>query len=104
MTNTADAAASSPGLLRRHYAPATPLILYPPGTLKAIEQKADEGFLFLGKTLQETAAHLFGKMRELDGAGLRVIHAELAPETGLGRAVNDRLRRAAARAGTQGGA
>jgi L-threonylcarbamoyladenylate synthase len=38
-------------------------------------------------------------MRRLDSGGWEGIVAELAPEQGLGVAINDRLRRAAARAG-----
>jgi hypothetical protein len=36
-------------------------------------------------------------MRELDGGGFARIVFEPAPATGLGAAINDRLRRAAAR-------
>ncbi len=45
----------------------------------------------------EAARRLFAKLHALDRAQLRCIHAELAPETGAGIAVNDRLRRAAAK-------
>jgi len=41
------------------------------------------------------AARLFAQMRELDSAGLDAIVVEAVPERGLGRAVMDRLRRAA---------
>jgi L-threonylcarbamoyladenylate synthase len=46
--------------------------------------------------LAEAAANLFAAMRRLDAAGLDVILADRFPETGLGHALNDRLRRAAA--------
>ncbi|MBI3998596.1 MAG: threonylcarbamoyl-AMP synthase [Armatimonadetes bacterium] len=41
------------------------------------------------------AANLFAQLRELDDAGLDAIVVEAIPEEGLGRAVMDRLRRAA---------
>ena len=43
----------------------------------------------------EAAANLFAALRRLDAAGVEVILAERAPEVGLGRAINDRLRRGA---------
>ena len=44
----------------------------------------------------EAAQHLFAALRELDKTDVNLILAELVPESGLGRAINDRLRRAAA--------
>jgi L-threonylcarbamoyladenylate synthase len=43
----------------------------------------------------EAAQNLFSYMRELDKLPIKVILAELLPEKELGRAINDRLRRAA---------
>jgi L-threonylcarbamoyladenylate synthase len=48
--------------------------------------------------LRGAARSLFGKLRSLDARGFRRIHVELAPGPGLAEAINDRLRRAAARA------
>jgi L-threonylcarbamoyladenylate synthase len=45
------------------------------------------------------AANLFAQMRELDDAGLDAIVVEGISERGMGRAVMDRLRRAAGQAG-----
>ncbi|MFI5254263.1 MAG: L-threonylcarbamoyladenylate synthase [Candidatus Limnocylindrales bacterium] len=45
----------------------------------------------------EAAARLFDALHRLDAAGLDRIVAQAVPETGLGRAIMDRLRRAAAR-------
>lgn len=45
--------------------------------------------------LREATANFFAALRRLDAAGLDLIVADLFPETGLGRALNDRLRRAA---------
>jgi L-threonylcarbamoyladenylate synthase len=46
--------------------------------------------------LQEAAQRLFMGMRLLDESAATVILAEFVPEIGLGRAINDRLKRAAA--------
>ncbi|MDR2069694.1 MAG: L-threonylcarbamoyladenylate synthase type 1 TsaC, partial [Spirochaetaceae bacterium] len=45
----------------------------------------------------EAAANLFDTLHELDRLGLSRIRAEEAPPGGLGPAINDRLRKAAAR-------
>jgi L-threonylcarbamoyladenylate synthase len=57
----------------------------------------------LSKTgsLTEAAANLFDMLHELDSLGLCVIHAEEAPQEGLGAAINDRLQRAAAKTSSQ---
>jgi L-threonylcarbamoyladenylate synthase len=44
----------------------------------------------------EAAANLFDTLHEMDRLGLSRIHAEEAPPAGLGSAINDRLRKAAA--------
>ena len=48
--------------------------------------------------LVEAAANLFAALRRLDGLGLDGVVVEPVPESGIGRAIMDRLRRAAARA------
>ena len=65
-------------------------------------RSAGEGFArveHLSKTqdLREAAANLYGAMRRLDEAGLDGIIAEPLPETGLGTAIMERLRKASAR-------
>jgi L-threonylcarbamoyladenylate synthase len=47
--------------------------------------------------LREAAANLFSVMRRLDEMDLDLIVAEAVPEQDLGRAIMDRLRRAAAK-------
>jgi L-threonylcarbamoyladenylate synthase len=47
-------------------------------------------------SLREAAAHLFSYLRQLDASGAQTIAVGPVPETGLGEAINDRLRRAAA--------
>ena len=44
--------------------------------------------------LREAAANLFSCLHRLDKAELDIIYAEPVPESGLGRAIMDRLRRA----------
>ncbi|MCX7645644.1 MAG: L-threonylcarbamoyladenylate synthase [Rhodobacteraceae bacterium] len=95
------AAPSSPGQLASHYAPGVPL------RLGATAPRPGESFLGFGRVagadlnlspsgdLVEAAANLFHHLRALDALG-RPIAVSPVPETGLGRAINDRLRRAAA--------
>jgi len=105
----------SPGTLPRHYSPHVPLTLLAPGepvprpgkrervgllTLKP-RPKA-EGYttvevLSQDGNLLEAAAHLFGALHKLDGLGLERVIVEPVPECGIGRAIMDRLRRAATR-------
>ncbi len=91
----------SPGRLTRHYAPEAKL------TLNATE--ADDGEILLGfgpvgtgrwslseaGDLREAAANLFRVLREADRERPVAIRVAPLPETGLGEAINDRLRRAA---------
>ena len=44
----------------------------------------------------QAARHLFAALRELDASDCEVILAEEFPDEGLGRAINDRLKRASA--------
>ncbi|MCB9274036.1 MAG: threonylcarbamoyl-AMP synthase [Lewinellaceae bacterium] len=104
----------APGMLKSHYAPRVPLVL---GELRALHEQyrgkavgvvafrqalpgiplQQQLILSPSGGLAEAARNLFAGMRYLDGLPLDVIIAELLPEEGLGRAINDRLRRAAAR-------
>ena len=102
---------SAPGMLSRHYAPRTPIVLdwseksldsykgrrigllafRKPGTslkfnhIEVLSKKGD---------LREAAANLFTAIRRLDDLRLDLILAESVPEVELGRAIMDRLRRA----------
>ena len=102
-----DAPQTAPGRLPQHYAPRTPLRLLPvaivPGQrvgLLAFQNRelfgnyAGVEVLSMTGDLREAATNFFGALRRLDAAGLDLIVAEPLPETGLGRALNDRLRRA----------
>jgi L-threonylcarbamoyladenylate synthase len=105
----------TPGALPWHYAPRTPLRLIDPNA--APRDPARGGLLWFGPkipprpyamsarvenlsasgNLREAAANLFAALHRLDAAGLDVIHATTVPESGLGRAINERLRKAAAK-------
>lgn len=95
----------SPGLLASHYAPHAAV------RLNATDVRSDEGLLAFGPALSgagvvfnlsatgdliEAAARLFAGLHTLDAARLQCIAVMPIPERGLGRAINDRLRRAAA--------
>ncbi len=96
----------SPGRLASHYAPRARVIL------NVIWPRYDVGLLAFGPdipqhpgpvrnlsvtgNLREAAANLFRMLRELDDTGVQTIAVMTIPNTGLGEAVNDRLRRAAA--------
>jgi L-threonylcarbamoyladenylate synthase len=103
---------STPGQLRSHYAPRTPLQLIPDSGSFAPSPSQRVGLLAWGRgehsakfaavrilsasqDLNEAAAHLFRFLRELDALELDLIVAEQLPEEGLGAAIMDRLQRAA---------
>lgn len=99
----------APGALLSHYAPRARV------RLEATDVRPGEGWLGFGQTpprgregarairnlsvsgdLAEAAANLFGHLRALDGGGAATIAVAPIPNEGLGEAINDRLRRAAA--------
>jgi L-threonylcarbamoyladenylate synthase len=96
----------SPGRLPSHYAPSLPVRLEATSALAgeallAFGPEAPSGFaevLWLSRTddLAEAAANLFAMLRRLDRPDYAGIAVMPIPERGLGRAINDRLRRAAA--------
>lgn len=95
----------SPGLLASHYAPNARL------RLDATEARPGEALLAFGPAapsqslvinlspsadLTEAAANLFAALRAFDEAGADAVAVMPIPDRGLGEAINDRLRRAAA--------
>jgi L-threonylcarbamoyladenylate synthase len=103
----ADAPASetlqAPGMLASHYAPKTQVRLdanetKPGEVLLGFGPKAPADALNLSPRgdLVEAAVNLFSHLRILDRAGARMIAVMSVPRHGLGEAINDRLRRAAA--------
>jgi L-threonylcarbamoyladenylate synthase len=95
----------SPGMLARHYAPGRPL------RLDADKARPGEALLAFGADappesssvknlspsgdLTEAAANLYRFLHELDREEFSTIAVCPIPDSGLGRAINDRLRRAA---------
>ncbi len=98
----------SPGQLLKHYAPNTSV------RLKAYDVNEGDALLAFGSTkfidvdkaievlnlsedgdLFEAASNLFSYMRRLDQTGAKTIAVMDIPTTGIGLAINDRLKRAA---------
>lgn len=94
------AAPASPGMILRHYAPSAPVRLHAerakPGEV-LIGFGAMDCTLNLSRTadLAEAAASLFAHLRAADALSPTAIAVARVPDTGLGEAINDRLRRAA---------
>jgi L-threonylcarbamoyladenylate synthase len=101
----------APGMLPKHYAPRTPMIIgHREKTMQAYRdkrigllafQEPEISFPFLHieilskkGDMKEAAANLFSAIRRLDALNLDLIVAEAISEVGLGRAIMDRLRRA----------
>lgn len=94
------AAPNAPGQLTSHYAPRASLRLNataarPGELLIGFGPVAGEMSLSEGADLAEAAARLFELLHQADAQG-RPIAVAPVPDTGLGAAINDRLRRAAA--------
>ncbi len=116
---------AAPGMLKSHYAPRKPVLLgrpeltdaagnwlftaqlagLPAGRIGVLTFRPQPDLPAHGLqialseqgSLPEAAQNLFAALRRLDQAEVTVILAEILPEEGLGRAINDRLRRAAVR-------
>lgn len=97
---------TAPGMMASHYAPSLPVRLdagtaapdeallafgpaVPPGAAESLNLSARGD-------LNEAAANLFAMLRALDRPAFSAIAVMPVPEWGLGEAINDRLRRAAA--------
>ena len=107
-----------PGMLKWHYSPRTPLQL---GSLRELlkdalmqnpqlkigalvfseklENLSEDVQIVLSaeRTLKEAGKNLYAALHALDELGFDLILAEKLPDTGLGRALNDRLERASQR-------
>jgi len=104
-----DDAPRSPGTKHRHYAPAAQVRLVddpseavrtsPAGYIGLDAPDAPDAFrsVHVAADMEAYAHRLFAFFRECDRAGCDTIYAQTVPNEGLGRALNDRLRRAAAR-------
>lgn len=103
----------APGTRHRHYAPSCPVVLIPPVLVR-------KGFTGLGSGdglihrsawtgarpsysrrvpggVAAYARELFAALRAAEAAGVKTLYVETVADRGVGRAVMDRLRRAAAR-------
>jgi L-threonylcarbamoyladenylate synthase len=98
-----DGAVRAPGQLASHYAPRARLRLdatdvEPGEVLLAFGPDAPAGAANLSESGDpvEAAARLYTLLRQLDATGAGAIAVAPIPDIGLGEAINDRLRRAAA--------
>jgi L-threonylcarbamoyladenylate synthase len=100
----------APGMLASHYAPRARVrlnavavepgeaaLLFGPEALRNAENARACLNLSPSGSLREAAAHLFSYLRQLDASGAQTIAVSPVPDTGLGEAINDRLKRAAAK-------
>ena len=96
-----DGTIEAPGQMSSHYAPAKPL------RLGALDRRAGEWLIGFGPVagddslspsgnLVEAAARLFESLHRADAVDAMAIAIAPVPDDGLGLAINDRLRRAAA--------
>ncbi len=100
----------APGQLISHYAPRKKVLIGNPEELLQRYPAHCSGILTFTRdfnsphqvvlsstgNLEEAAKNLFSALRQLDAMPVEVVLAELVPDEGIGRAINDRLRRAAA--------
>jgi len=103
-----DSNPSAPGMLKKHYSPGKRVILLTnesdlenynkdkTGILRyssPISGFSNQFILSQKADMKEAASRLFEGLRYLDKCPIDTIFIEFVPETGLGRAINDRLRR-----------
>lgn len=103
----------APGMLKSHYAPSKKVICGDVTSLNHQFKDLKKGFILLNDhseliegeqtiylskngDLHEAARGLFSSLRKLDSLDIDIIIAQEAPDQGLGRAINDRLKRASA--------
>lgn len=100
----------SPGQLKSHYSPRIPVYIQGESAIKG--DLGNAGYLALsplqntgeyqlslslstGNDLREAAVNLFSALHQLEESGVKFIVVEPVPETGIGMAIMDRLRKAA---------
>jgi len=106
----------APGMLKSHYAPKTEIILLDDFNAQSVEDLSSVGALVFDRPLDnidankqfllsetgdvnEAARRLFTGLRTLDQRNdISTIVTNFVPNIGLGRAINDRIRRATAKA------
>lgn len=100
----------APGMLEKHYAPKTKFEIYNSN----IDYRGNFAFIGFGnnipqntnftkvvnlsqnENLNEAANKLYAVLRELDSMNFDLILTSYIPETGIGRAINDKIKRATA--------
>ncbi len=110
--NKKESAPNAPGMLAKHYAPKTKIILvddlkesilkYPTHKIGVLRFKGEITMPQVSKlellsksgNLNEAASNLYSALHSLDNASLDLIIAERFPNKGLGKTINDRLERA----------
>jgi L-threonylcarbamoyladenylate synthase len=107
-------APAAPGTRHRHYAPSCAVVLVPPALVRRgalpglgrgdglVHRSAWKGARpsFRRRVPGGVGAYaraLFSALRDAESAGVRALYVETVKDEGIGRAVMDRLRRAAAR-------
>jgi L-threonylcarbamoyladenylate synthase len=111
-------AQTAPGRLTKHYSPKATVRLLAHGDTRPLREHPEAGhstalvlnqkpawystehnlfWLSTSGALSEIAHNLFDLIQRLDQQGVQQILIEQAPEQGIGKAINDRLRRAAAK-------
>lgn len=113
LTSHSSSNPQAPGMLKSHYAPSVQFRLGDIPKMLLDYHPSEVGVLSLSSyfenvpaqqqiklsangNLDEAAGALFSAMRKLDSMPIKIILAEPLPNRGLGRAINDRLKRAAA--------
>ena len=103
----------APGMVKSHYSPGKPLEIIHLDKIISEESLNSDGIGFISfqkkydlpfvvtlsesGNLEEAAFNLFSALRYFDGLPVKKIYAENVPDIGVGRAINDRLARAAAK-------
>lgn len=103
---------AAPGMLKSHYSPSKMMIIADDDNLMSIDKaragllsfsgKLEEGFgkvirVSVNEDLKEYAVNMFAAMHDLEESDVDLIVAEPVPETGIGMAIMDRLKKAAYR-------
>ncbi|WP_425392258.1 L-threonylcarbamoyladenylate synthase [Ekhidna sp.] len=102
---------AAPGMLKSHYSPGRKMIIGDIASNLNELAKESTGVLSFSKPfdvpdknlavlspsgdIDEAARNIFSALRKMDQEHIKVILTEFVPKVGLGKAINDRLRRAA---------
>jgi L-threonylcarbamoyladenylate synthase len=100
----------APGMVKYHYAPKTKLLIISENSqiqksnktgvilfnYKKLDGIPTENQLFLSENqdFEEASRNLYKVFYQLDQLGLKRIYMKLLPDTGVGKSINDRIKRA----------